>query len=100
MAGHWEHFPHEADVGIRGFGATPADVRTMPCAVVWQENSMTPRCQRLTTRQELTSAPPPFHHAQAPVAEANPARDLPIGTALCSGDSIRGWLWQTNTKRR
>jgi len=21
----WEHFPHEADVGIRGFGATPAE---------------------------------------------------------------------------
>lgn len=21
---HWEHFPHEADIGIRGFGATPA----------------------------------------------------------------------------
>ena len=20
----WEHFPHEADVGVRGFGATPA----------------------------------------------------------------------------
>ena len=25
MAGHWEHFPHEADIGIRGFGATPAE---------------------------------------------------------------------------
>ena len=22
---HWEHFPHEADVGVRGFGATPAE---------------------------------------------------------------------------
>lgn len=21
----WEHFPHDADVGIRGFGATPAE---------------------------------------------------------------------------
>jgi len=21
----WEHFPHDADVGVRGFGATPAD---------------------------------------------------------------------------
>lgn len=21
----WEHFPHQADVGIRGFGATPAE---------------------------------------------------------------------------
>jgi SHS2 domain-containing protein len=21
----WEHFPHEADVGVRGFGATPAE---------------------------------------------------------------------------
>jgi SHS2 domain-containing protein len=21
---HWEHFPHAADLGIRGFGATPA----------------------------------------------------------------------------
>ena len=20
----WEHFPHDADVGVRGFGATPA----------------------------------------------------------------------------
>ncbi len=23
--GHWEHFPHDADVGVRGFGATPAE---------------------------------------------------------------------------
>jgi SHS2 domain-containing protein len=22
--GKWEHFPHDADVGVRGFGATPA----------------------------------------------------------------------------
>lgn len=22
MNGHWEHFPHDADIGIRGFGAT------------------------------------------------------------------------------
>jgi len=22
---HWEHFPHEADMGIRGFGATEAE---------------------------------------------------------------------------
>jgi tRNA nucleotidyltransferase (CCA-adding enzyme) len=22
---HWEHFPHDADVGVRGFGATPAE---------------------------------------------------------------------------
>jgi SHS2 domain-containing protein len=21
----WEHFPHDADVGVRGFGATPAE---------------------------------------------------------------------------
>lgn len=21
---HWEHFPHDADIGIRGFGPTPA----------------------------------------------------------------------------
>jgi len=21
----WEHFPHEADIGVRGFGATPAE---------------------------------------------------------------------------
>ncbi len=25
MAGHWENFPHEADIGVRGFGATPAE---------------------------------------------------------------------------
>jgi SHS2 domain-containing protein len=24
MAAHWEHFPHEADMGIRGVGATKA----------------------------------------------------------------------------
>jgi len=24
MSARWEHFPHEADMGIRGFGATPA----------------------------------------------------------------------------
>jgi len=23
--GHWEHFPHAADVGVRGFGGTPAE---------------------------------------------------------------------------
>jgi SHS2 domain-containing protein len=23
--GHWEHFPHAADMGIRGYGATPAE---------------------------------------------------------------------------
>jgi len=23
MTAHWEHFPHEADVGVRGIGATP-----------------------------------------------------------------------------
>lgn len=23
--GRWEHFPHDADVGIRGFGKTPAE---------------------------------------------------------------------------
>ena len=21
----WEHFPHDADVGVRGFGPTPAE---------------------------------------------------------------------------
>jgi SHS2 domain-containing protein len=25
MAGRWEHYPHEADVGVRGFGATKAE---------------------------------------------------------------------------
>lgn len=25
MAGHWEHFEHVADIGIRGFGSTPAE---------------------------------------------------------------------------
>jgi SHS2 domain-containing protein len=25
MSAHWEHFPHEADMGIRGFGATEAE---------------------------------------------------------------------------
>jgi len=25
MAGHWEHFPHNADVGVRGFGSTAAE---------------------------------------------------------------------------
>ena len=24
-AGRWEHFPHDADLGVRGFGATPAE---------------------------------------------------------------------------
>ena len=23
--GEWEHFPHDADVGLRGWGATPAE---------------------------------------------------------------------------
>ena len=25
MGGHWEHFSHEADMGVRGFGATKAE---------------------------------------------------------------------------
>ena len=25
MAAHWEHFEHKADIGIRGYGATPAE---------------------------------------------------------------------------
>jgi len=25
---HWEHFPHAADMGIRGYGATPAEAFT------------------------------------------------------------------------
>lgn len=25
MTTAWEHFPHEADVGVRGYGATPAE---------------------------------------------------------------------------
>ncbi len=25
LTARWEHFPHEADIGIRGFGATPAE---------------------------------------------------------------------------
>jgi len=25
MAARWEHFPHEADMGVRGFGATEAE---------------------------------------------------------------------------
>ena len=24
-AAHWEHFPHQADMGVRGHGATPAE---------------------------------------------------------------------------
>lgn len=24
-AAHWEHFPHAADIGVRGFGATPEE---------------------------------------------------------------------------
>jgi SHS2 domain-containing protein len=48
MAGGWEHFEHEADVGVRGIGATPAQafeqaalamtaVITDPAAVVPRE---------------------------------------------------------------
>ena len=25
MGARWEHYPHEADLGVRGFGATPAE---------------------------------------------------------------------------
>jgi len=25
MTAHWEHFPHDADVGVRGFGSTVAE---------------------------------------------------------------------------
>jgi tRNA nucleotidyltransferase (CCA-adding enzyme) len=23
--GRWEHFPHDADIGVRGYGATPGE---------------------------------------------------------------------------
>ena len=37
--GRWEHFPHDADLGVRGFGATPAEAfiqaaRAMCAAIV------------------------------------------------------------------
>jgi SHS2 domain-containing protein len=28
MTGRWEHFPHGADIGVRGFGATKAEAFT------------------------------------------------------------------------
>jgi SHS2 domain-containing protein len=28
MSGHWEHFPHGADIGVRGFGASKAEAFT------------------------------------------------------------------------
>ncbi len=39
--GRWEHFPHEADMGIRGFGATKAEAfeqaasRSTPSVMIW-----------------------------------------------------------------
>jgi hypothetical protein len=29
----WEHFPHDADVGLQGFGATPARTLSRPSAL-------------------------------------------------------------------
>lgn len=43
----WEHFPHEADMGVRGFGRTPgeafASVATAMIAVVTEPAQIEPR---------------------------------------------------------
>jgi tRNA nucleotidyltransferase (CCA-adding enzyme) len=53
-AGRWEHFPHDADVGVRGFGATPAEAfENAACALtavvthaaVLPHQSIDVRCQ-------------------------------------------------------
>jgi SHS2 domain-containing protein len=46
VVGRWEHFPHDADLGVRGFGATPAEAfvqaaRSLCAAIV---DLVTVRC--------------------------------------------------------
>lgn len=50
----WEHFPHDADVGVRGFGATPAQAfESAACALtavvtqapVWPREAVEVRCE-------------------------------------------------------
>ncbi len=47
MSGHWEHFPHEADMGVRGFGATRAEAFEQAAlaltAVIADLNTIAPR---------------------------------------------------------
>ncbi len=47
LTARWEHFPHEADIGIRGFGATPAEAFEQTAlaltAVITDPASVAPR---------------------------------------------------------
>jgi len=47
MSAHWEHFPHEADMGVRGVGATKAQAFEQAAlaltAVVTDPQSIEPR---------------------------------------------------------
>ena len=36
----WEHFPHDADIGIRGFGATPAEAFEQAAVALTQSSPM------------------------------------------------------------
>lgn len=57
--GRWEHFPHEADMGVRGFGATQAEAFEQAAlgltAVVTDPASVQPR-EALTLECEAPDA--------------------------------------------
>ena len=53
----WEHFPHGADIGVRGHGATPAGAFEQ-AAVALTAVITDPRRVRPTTRVEITRDAP------------------------------------------
>ena len=55
-AAHWEHFPHDADVGIRGFGPTPA--AAFEQAALALTAVMTAAAVRPATRVDVTCKAP------------------------------------------
>jgi SHS2 domain-containing protein len=56
---HWEHFPHDADVGVRGFGATPAEAFAQAALAL----------TAVVTRARVESASPVAVECEAPDLE-------------------------------
>ena len=60
MTPHWEHFPHGADIGIRGVGCTPAEAF---------EQAAVALCAVITDVQTVIDRDPIDIHVEAPDRE-------------------------------